>query len=458
MSGQDSGSAAAAESIWRGRRGGVTVGAFALIFLAAIEALAVTTVMPVVSADLHGEALYAVAFSGTLATGVIGMVAAGAACDRMGPRRPLYAATLLFLVGLVIAGVAPSMPVLLLGRLVQGLGAGGQTVALYVVVARFYPPAVHGRVFAAFAAAWVVPSMIGPFLAGAVTQYLHWRWAFLGVAALVALAFGLVAWLLRGADLGGGSPRTDGRLGQRLLCAIVVAVAAVGIGFAVDAPGPSRWPLALSIAVVIAVAIRPLLPPGTLRADRGLASVVLLRGIVSGGFFAAETYIPYLLIARYDVTPVLAGLALTFSAVAWSTGSWAQGRFGDRWGTRRIALVSVGLIAVGIGVQLVVALGALAPIAAMAGWTFGGAGMGLLYPRLTVETLADSTPADQGFNSSALSIADSTGSAMAIAIAGVVSGTVVLAGSGFPGVFLVALGVIALGLIPATRLTGPRRG
>ena len=76
------------------------------------------------------------------------------------------------------------MPMLVVGRLVQGLGTGGQTVALYVVVARVYPPAMHGRVFAAFSAAWVVPSLIGPFLAGAVTEYLHWRWVFLGVALL----------------------------------------------------------------------------------------------------------------------------------------------------------------------------------------------------------------------------------------------------------------------------------
>ena len=48
-------------------------------------------------------------------------------------------------------------------------------------------------VFAAFSAAWVVPSLIGPFLAGAVTEYMHWRWVFLGVAALTLVAFTLIA-------------------------------------------------------------------------------------------------------------------------------------------------------------------------------------------------------------------------------------------------------------------------
>ncbi|MBQ3358295.1 MAG: MFS transporter, partial [Microbacterium sp.] len=148
-------------SIWDRSRIWVTTGAIALIFLAAIEALAVTTVMPIVSEALDGGALYAVAFSGTLATGVIGMVAAGAWSDARGPRGALYVAVTLFLVGLLISGFAVTMHQFLVGRLVQGLGAGGQTVALYVVVARLYPPHLHGRIFAAFAAAWVVPSMIG---------------------------------------------------------------------------------------------------------------------------------------------------------------------------------------------------------------------------------------------------------------------------------------------------------
>ncbi len=141
-------------SIWDRTRFWVTGGAVALIFLAAIEALAVTTVMPIVSDALDGASLYAVAFAGTLATSVIGMVAAGAWSDARGPRGALYLAVALFLAGLLISGLAFTMHQFLVGRLVQGLGAGGQTVALYVVVARLYPPHLHGRIFAAFAAAW----------------------------------------------------------------------------------------------------------------------------------------------------------------------------------------------------------------------------------------------------------------------------------------------------------------
>ncbi|WP_043434472.1 MFS transporter, partial [Arthrobacter sp. I3] len=114
----------------------VTLGACALVFLAAFESLAVTTIMPLVSRELDGAGLYALAFAGPLATGVIGMVAAGSWSDRKGPVAPLLAAVGMFVLGLLIAGTAGTMPVLVSGRLVQGLGGGGLTVALYVVIAR----------------------------------------------------------------------------------------------------------------------------------------------------------------------------------------------------------------------------------------------------------------------------------------------------------------------------------
>ncbi|MBS1674928.1 MAG: MFS transporter [Actinobacteria bacterium] len=449
-------------TIWDHHRLGITVGSVVLIFLAAIEALAVTTVMPLVSADLHGEALYAVAFAATLATGVIGMVGAGSWSDRAGPRAPLYTAVVLFVVGLLIAGIATDMYVLILGRLVQGLGAGGQTVALYVVVARVYPSRLHGRIFAAFAAAWVVPSMIGPFLAGAVAQYLHWRWTFLGVAVLTAIAFALIAIRLRGIDLnahpgdsaeaGTEAVPAGARTGIRILLAVVVAVAAVAIGFAADAAPAIGWPLALGALIVILLAIRPLLPVGALRAAPRLPSVVLMRGLVAGAFFAAEAYVPRMLMERFDFSPTVAGLALTAGALAWSGASAVQGRYGEALGSRRMVLISTTLLLVALLGLIGVAVIGRVPWAVVVLWGIAGGGMGLLYPRLTVLTLAYSTPLDEGFNSSALSISDASGSAVTIAIAGLLFVSLQIAGSGFPVVFALAAAVLLIATIPGFRL------
>lgn len=437
-------------SIWQSRFVWVTVGAVALIFLAAIQSLAVTTVMPVVSADLDGDRLYAVAFAGTLATSVIGMVAVGSWCDRGGVLAPLTTAVVLFVVGLLLAGLAPTMPLLVLGRLVQGLGTGGQTVALYVVVARVYPPALHGRVFAAFSAAWVVPSLIGPFLAGAVTEFLHWRWVFLGVAGLTVVAFALVVARLHGQPLSTDDP-ASGRVWPRLVCAIAVAVGALGLSLAGEL-GTWAWAAVVASVVVIGLASRPLLPRGTLVAARGLPSVVLMRGLIAGALFGAEIYVPYLLIDEYGFSPTWAGLGLTAAALAWAAAADVQGRFGERLGNVRITVIGSSLLVTSLVIAAVTAVGHLHPAVLIGGWAFAGAGMGLMYPRLTVLTLAYSTPQNQGFNSSALSISDSIGAASAIAVLGLVFTALAGTDAGFPAVFAIA-GLLALAaLIPGLRM------
>jgi len=436
--------------IWHTRYVWVTIGAVALIFLAAMQSLAVTTVMPVVSADLDGDRLYAVAFAGTLATSVIGMVVVGAWCDRGGVLAPLTTAVALFVVGLVIAGVALTMPVLVAGRLVQGLGTGGQTVALYVVVARVYPGILHGRVFAAFSAAWVVPSLIGPFLAGAVTEFLHWRWVFLGVAGLTVVAFVMVVARLYGLPLHTDQPAT-GRIAPRVACAVAVAAGALGLSLAGEL-GAWSWAAVAASILVIGLAVRPLLPRGTLRAARGLPSVVLMRGLIAGALFGAEIYVPYLLIDDYDFSPTFAGLGLTAAAIAWAAAADVQGRFGDRIGNTRITLIGTALLVTALAIALLTALLGLHPAVVIAGWALAGGGMGLMYPRLTVLTLAYSTPQNQGFNSSALSISDSVGSASAIAVAGLVFTALAGTGAGFPAVFAIT-GALALGaLVPGLRL------
>ncbi|WP_426595326.1 MFS transporter [Cellulomonas sp. McL0617] len=426
-----------------------------LIFLVAFEAFAVTTVMPTVSRVLDGTSLYAFAFAGPLATGVIGMVVAGTWCDRHGPRAPLSAAVVLFAAGLLVAGLAPTMWVLVLGRLVQGVGGGAMTVALYVIVARLYPALLHPRVFGGFSAAWVLPSLVGPAAAGAVAQHIGWRWVFVGVAILV-LPVSLV--LLPAVRRIGapGTPAAPPKRG-RLAWATLAAAAVLGLNLAVYVHLPWSLVVAGLAAATAIVALRPLVPAGTLRAARGLPAVIATRALVAGGFSGAEVYLPYLLTDRYGFSPTTAGIALTFAALAWAATSWLQGRLGERLTSHDAIVLGAALVVVAVAGVTTVAVGHLAPAAAIASWTLAGAGMGLIYSRLTVLVLAYSAPGSQGTHSSALSIADSIGAALALALTGLAFTTVLGSGASpdlpFTASLLVALvfAAGALGTAPRVR-------
>ncbi|WP_345763669.1 MFS transporter [Diaminobutyricibacter sp. McL0608] len=422
----------------------ISIGMCALIMLTAFEALAVTTIMPTISRELDGASLYAFAFAGPLAVSVVGMVLAGAWSDRGNPRNALFASVALFAAGLLIAGLAPTMGIFVVGRLVHGFGGGAMTVVFYVIVARVYPPVLHPRIFAGFAAAWVIPSLIGPFIAGIVAESVGWRWVFLGVIALVLLAMLMVVPVMRKMHAPSGNTDRPPWNIRRIVWAVLAAVAVLAINLSAEARGPVQWIVPIVAVVIAGFALRPLLPPHTLSAGRGLPSVILLRGLVAATFFGTEVYVPYLLTSQFGLSPAIAGLALTAAGITWSTASWVQGRFPSISHLASIR-IGIGLVAIAIALSLSTALLALNPVVQIVGWAIAGAGMGLMYPRLTVMTLEYSTTADQGFNSSALSIADSIGSAIALAATAIAFAALQPVGGAWPfaGSFAVT-GVICL--------------
>jgi MFS family permease len=436
-----------------------TIGSFALIFLGAFEALAVTTVMPRISEDLDGEALYSAAFSITLAASVVGMVVAGGWSDRRGPTAPLITAIAVFIGGLLLSGTALDMVVFLVGRLLQGLGSGAVGVALYVVVARIYPAALHPRIFGLFAAAWVLPSLVGPPVAGFVADTISWHWVFLGVAVL-AVGFGglVIPALLQLRGTGVDVAPEAGALSKywQVVLAIVVAIGVVTISISGESSGLITVIVAAFAFVVVVSAVRPLVPRGTLVVSRGLPSVVLLRGILAAAFFSTEVYLPYLLIDRYGLPSAIAGLILTIGAVSWAVGSAAQSRLDPVMSAEKILAVGALFLAVGLAGQFLSVLLTLPLWVIGTTWLIAGAGMGLTFPRISTLALAYSTPSNQGFNSAAVQIMDATGGATAIAVAGLIFGAAGAAsGNGFLASFAFSAAV-ALLTVPVALRTVPR--
>jgi len=393
----------------------LTAGIVSVILLIAFEAMAVATVMPRAVAQLGGLSWYAWAFSGYLVTSLFAMVVAGELSDADGPRSSLLIGVSLFGAGLLVSGTAANMPIFVVGRGLQGLGGGAVIVAIYVVVARAYDEAARPRVFAALSAAWVLPSIVGPAVAGWVADVLSWRWVFLAIPVLVFPSV-LAIWPELTALRGGSGTRRPGRKRSALLAASGVAV----LQYA-----GQRLDLISIALVVIGVAmlipgLRPLLPAGTLRFARGLPSAIALRGVLAGAFFGAEVFLPLMLISERGLSTTAAGLALTGGALGWASGSWFQAR--SRLRLERYQLVRLGglLVATAI-VGAAVAVFPSVPVwVAAVGWVIGGMGMGMAMPSVGLLTLSLSPEAEQGANSAALQVSDSVFSTVFIGLAGAV--------------------------------------
>ncbi len=95
---------------------------------------------------------------------------AGSIVDRTGPVRPLLVGLALFAAGVVVAALAPTMLVLLLGRFIQGLGGGAVNLCLLVVTAQGYDPVERARIMTWYSACWMLPSFVGPGVAAWLSE------------------------------------------------------------------------------------------------------------------------------------------------------------------------------------------------------------------------------------------------------------------------------------------------
>lgn len=438
---------------------GLTVAGVTMVAVQAFEAVAVSTAMPTVAAALHGLSLYALAFGMPAAAGIVGMVSAGIWTDRRGPIGPIGAGWLLFVAGLVVAGTAGSMEVLIAGRGLQGLGTGLTAVALYVVVARAYPESLRPRMFSLFAAAWVLPALIGPAIAGFLVTHAGWRWVFLSVP-FVALAAAIVGW--GPARRLGGLPTDvtddDTSAAPSAAARVAVAVVAGSAACVLSIAGHYSPAIAIPLTVVaigsLVWSVPRLLPAGTYRSRRGLPTVILLRGLVSGAFTGAEVFLPLLLSRERGLSPGQAGLVLTVGALGWSAGSALQGRISSA--QRRPALLRLGFALLTAGILLVAMIiwHAVPLLAVYPSWVLAGVGIGIAFPTLSVLTLELSAPAEEGRNSSALQVNDALLQSIMLAVSGAIFAALVDRSHWAPYAagFAVAAGAAAAGIALARRV------
>ncbi len=450
----------------------LSLGIVSVVLLVAFEATAVGTAMPVAAQELDGVPLYAYAFSAFFTTSLVGMVVSGQWCDRRGPLAPLGTGIVAFAAGLLLAGTAGSMWTLVFARAVQGIGGGLVIVALYVVVSRAYPEALRPKILAAFSAAWVLPSAVGPLIAGTVTEHLGWRWVFLGIPALVLLPLAAMLPPLRRAA--SGPPEGAEAPGpwdvRRTRLALGVAA---GAGLLQYAGQELRWfslvPAVVGAGLLVPAALA-LLPRGTYRAARGLPAVILLRGVAASAYVVAESFVPLMLVTQRGLSVTLAGLTLAAGGAAWALGSYLQAR--SRLEPYRAQLVRLGMVFVALSIVYV----PLVLVESVPVWTLaltmalGCFGMGLVISSMSVLLLRLSPPAEAGRNSSALQVSDSLSTVVLLACTGAVfaalgGGTTGAAhtgataeqaagGGAFVGVYAVAAAVAVLGVAVAGRVLG----
>ncbi|HUG30709.1 MAG TPA: MFS transporter [Candidatus Limnocylindria bacterium] len=446
--------------LWSPARRELTLGLVLTITLVAAEALAISAAMPIVADDLRGAELYGLVFSAFMVGSLLGIVIAGELIDRRGILLPFLVGLGLFASGLLVAGLAPNMEVLIGSRFVQGLGGGAIPPVAYVAIGRSLPDRLRPAMFAMLSTAWILPGVFGPAIGGAVAEFLHWRLVFLGLLPLVALSGWMSFDALR--RIVPAEPAAPGRSsGARLGDALIVAVGITLVTGGLSATDPvALAAFGVPGALLTLFAFRRLVPAGTLLARRGYPSAVLLRGFLTFVFFVYDPYISLLMVDVRGWSPTLAGVALTAATVSWTLGSWTQARLSRRIPNERFARLGFAVVGIGTAAALTVLLPQVPAWVIIPTFAFAGYGMGLGYAQFALIVLRDVPGREQGAATSGLTLSDALGATLGVGVgAALVAASERLTDGPGPGIGIamaIAVLVAAFGFLLAPRLRSLR--
>lgn len=398
-----------------GRRRALLIGCLLAVSLHAFDELSVVTALPLVVADLGGRALYGSAFFAYVLASIVGLVAAGWLATRFGPARPLGWGLAVFALGLAVAASAPTMPVVVLARALQGLGGGALNTIVLVIVSRAFAPRERPRVMALASSAWVVPALIAPAVSGHVAESIGWRWVFAGLLPLVAIAAALALPTTR--SLTGARPpqrfRDAAASGIRL---------AAGVGLVLSGLARELSPLAVALVAAGSwlglPALRRAVPAGFFAAAPVVPAAVAAKSLLGFAFFGTEGFLPLALTEIHASSAAYAGLALTAAAISWTTGAFVQARLAERVEAGTLAAVGSALVAAAISLALPLLDAATPTALAFAAWALAGFGMGVAYNTITTTAMAHSPAGDEGPLSTSLGVSDAVGISLGTGIAG----------------------------------------
>ncbi|MFJ8912448.1 MFS transporter [Amycolatopsis sp. NPDC102389] len=391
--------------------GGVLVGAITIYVAASL--------LPTAIQDIGGRPLYAWTMTAFLVTQVVATMLVGQALSRFGGKGSYLAGFGVFAAGSVLCAVSPSMPVLLLGRGTQGLGAGLLTGLGFALIHSALPPRLWSRGSALISAMFGVGNFAGPALGGFTAQFGSWRSAF-AVLAVAAVALAIFV------------PRAlpDGeRPAQAPPVPVVSLTLIVGAAGAVSVAGILSDVLAMAALITLGLALvgaflvtenrssASVLPASVYRRGARPRWIYLTIMVLASGV-AVETFLPLFGQRLGGLPPAAAGFFAAALSLGWSVSQLVSASARK---TRRLVLAGPACLAIGF-----IVLGLLQTeqpsLPVVLAWLpvlfFGGTGIGIAMPHLSVAAMTSAPDGEGGRAAAAIATVLTMSTAFGAAVAG----------------------------------------
>ncbi|MBD8077491.1 MFS transporter [Cellulosimicrobium arenosum] len=439
----------------RSERGPILLALMLSTALVALDATIIATASATIARQLGGFEQLPWLFSSYLLAQAVGTPVFGRLADILGRKRLMLAGVGLFFVGSVLCGAAWSMPALVAGRVLQGLGAGAVMPVSLTIAADIYSLEERAKTQGYLASVWAISSVVGPTLGGVFSEFVSWRWIFFVNVPLCVLATWIIVRRYH-------ETRHEGRrepidyLGAVLLSGasvlLLLGLLEGGTGWAWWSPA-SVGVLAAAACLFVAFVVH------ARRSEHPIIDLTILRRRVVGVSTAISllvgtivlglsTYVPVYAQAVLGVGPLLAGFTLAAMMVGWPLSATNAGRVYLRVGFRLTAVVGSSLVLVALTLSLL--LGATSPLVAVAAVCFGvGLGMGMTAVPTLIAAQSAAAFTERGAVTGTNMFARSLGSAVGVAVCGaVVNARTVVGTDGTPsGPGLMSAIHLVLGLL-----------
>lgn len=400
----------------------------------AINVYMVTTILPSAVRDIGGLAYYAWNMTLFVAASIFGSAITPRLLAGAGPQRGLLAAIAIFAAGSAMCAVAPSMPWMLAGRSVQGLGGGLLLGLSYSCVRLLFEERLWSRAMVLVSSMWGVATLAGPAIGGVFAQMGYWRGAFW---AMLPISVGLAALVVTQVAASGYGERGRQPVPLGKIAALVFTVLLVSMGSLSPSWGVNALTVAAGIVISVAIgradrdAGRRLLPEGSYVPGSALASLYACIAFLSIGV-CTEIYIPYFLQEIHGQSPLLAGYWMVLMSAGWTAGSFmSSGRprqLADRFMAVGPWLSAAGLVVLGVLMPLgsggVMIWAMVLPLFAV------GVGVGLCWPNMLTRIFKAAPKGQENIASAAITTLQLYAIALGSSMAGLVAN---LAGLAEPG-------------------------
>jgi MFS family permease len=394
--------------------------------LAAVNVLIASTILPSVVRDIGGQNLYAWNTTLYVVASIVGAALSPRVLAASGPRPAYRIAILIFFAGALVCTVAPSMPVMLAGRTIQGFGGGFMSALTYAVIRQAYPQPLWPRAFAITNAMWGVATVAGPTVGGIFSNLGVWRLAFGTVLPIALVLLVLFERSLRDVEPG---ELTINRFPAPQLALLAGSVLAVSAGSVSRSTVSNLVGIAVAALLLVALArtenrtVHKLMPTGSFSLVSPMGPVMATMVLLMVGV-SAEIFSPYFLQQLHGLSPLVAGYLVALLSAGWTTGALVSaGLTGER---RRGVILSSPLV---LFLALVL-LSLTVPIQTTSapnlvliavGLTLVGVGIGVTFSHLLTRVLAMAPLSEQAGAASAMTTVQLVATAFGAAFGGVIT-------------------------------------